>query len=510
MASLVIAALLLSTSLSAAACGQDWTLGDRVQAPTLYVSVEADFARRLLDLWPASAPARLLPAEARERVSDAELSLLGRVCQLCDGALEVAYDAGQRELLLHCVLPEAARRRVQALLDDGDVLRRVADSGGQASGGQASAEMAMYTLAEGAIADAPALFLALVDRHLCMATGPAALARLLHDASPRGQALTDDADFRDFSRRVEADRPSLTLFGSFGTLSEAFAHAFGVTPPGLDISGFDDATSLLLSVRTRSEGLAMSVLVRRNSASAIDGWLAVADRAQVGTLLADLPPAGIASLTLAVDPKALRKLDAGPVLGLLSKRVHGGCETLGLNLEQQILTKLKGVAALQVLVNDGGRPLGSAYLAKLKTERDAQRIYADCRRVLTARNTSRAVPHQHGEELILPTLGPLVDGSRFGVVRDNLVLGTARGVVEQVAGAERGAEGATRVDLRWVPAALRALPAAARTNLVTGIVVVDLSPLLAGASRDDAALRRHAGVLRVQPDHLRLELFSQL
>ena len=505
MGSLVIAAFLLSTCLSAAACGQDWTLGDRVQAPTLYVSVEADFAQRLLDLWPASAPARLLPAEARDRVSDAELGLLGRVCQLCDGALEVAYDAGQRELLLHCVLPEAARRRVQALLDDGDVLRRVEGTAGQDTAGHA-----MYSLAEGAIADAPALFLALVDRHLCMATGPGALTRLLREAPPRGRALTDDADFRDFSRRVEADRPALTLFGSFGTLSEAFAHAFGVTLPGLDISGFDDATSLLLSVRTRSEGLAMSVLVRRKSASAIDGWLAVADRAQVGTLLAELPPAGIASLTLAVDPKALRKLDAGPVLGLLSKRVHGGCETLGLNLEQQILTKLKGVAALQVLVNEAGRPLGSAYLAKLKTERDAQRIYADCRRVLTARSTSRAVPHQHGEELILPTLGPLADGSRFGIVRDNLVLGTTRGVVEQIAALDRGAETSSLVDLKWVPAALRALPAAARTNQVAGILVVDLSPLLADSSRDDAALRRHAGVLRVQPDHLRLELFSQL
>src|SRR4030095_12236492 len=118
------------------------------------------------------------------------------------------------------------------------------------------------------------------------------------------------------------------------------------------------------------------VLVRPNDAAALDNWLAGSQRVLLASLLSDLPRDALGSLTVAFDAEALRKGGTGTRLASFYPAIAGHCTDAGMGLEQQIVPRLKGVGGVQVVALP--RRIGSAYVAKTKSERDAQRVFSDC------------------------------------------------------------------------------------------------------------------------------------
>jgi hypothetical protein len=483
-------ALTTTLLLAPTLVGQSWSLASRLPAPTAYLAVDASFARRLREVVPTSA----LPTALREAGFDRrarEVALLSRICDLCDGTMEVAL-GGTRDLIVHCELPAGSVERVQALIDGPAMqpLDRVGDAAivGMSSDGPNAA---------------PGLCLSLSGNHLLVANAVAPIAKLL--SGPASAAtLLDDADFRDLSRRVGGDRPALTLFSSFADLGAVLVRAAAPAARAqLAASGMRDARSVVVAVRPVQGGFSTTVLVRRAEGAALDGWLALTQRLPLASLLLDLPRGGLASLTLALDPKVVRKSDALPTVSAVYGALAGGCADFGLSLEQQVLARLKGPAGVQLMVTAAHR-VGAAYIAKAKSERDAERLLDDCRKFVAARAPRTAEPGA-ADELVVPM--PLAGAvGRLRVVRDHVVLTSDRAVSDLVAGANAGEAGGAP---RWVSQAFKNLPGASRQPVV-GVLIVDLGDLLPEADREATTLRQHAGLLRLQPDHLRLELYSQL
>lgn len=482
----IVSCLLLLPTL----VGQSWSLASRLAGPTVYLSVDATFARRLRELVPGSAlpvASRRLGLDGRAR----ELELLGRVCDLCEGTMEVALRAAERELVVHCELPAAAIARVQTLLDGAGMQRR--ERVGEV-------DIVAMNAAQGE----SQLCLSLSGSHLLVANGSAPIARLLGGAAVNG-TLLDDVDFRELSSRIGGVKPALTLYAAAAELGRVlFAGASPVLRAQFAASGMRDARSVVVAVRPSPSGLSTTVLMRRSDGTALDGWLALTQRQPLSALLADLPRGGLCSVTLALDPKVVRKSDALPNVSSFYGSLASGCADVGLSLEQQVLQRLKGPAGVQLVVNRR-QQVGAAYIAKTKTERDAERLVAECRSVLAQAQQLGFEPAADGETIV-----PMAIGGRLGrlrAVRDNLVITADREVGDLVARANSATDDKTAP--RWVAQAFKNLPGANRQPVV-GVLVVDLGDLLPEADREAAALRQHAGVLRLQPDHLRLELFSPL
>lgn len=484
----------ISFLLVAPIVGQSWSLASRLAAPTLYVAVDTAFVPRLREVVPDSAVLRVL-RESRFELPFAELSLLGRVTELCQGTMEVALGGSAGTMVVHCELPAAAAAKVQALIDDDRLVERIGEVAG--------VPIVALRPTPGAPDEASlSLCMALSVGHLIVASSCATVRTLLGDEIG-GRTLADDADFRELSRRVEGDRPALTLYGSLAELRAAISPSLEHASKWLSASGYVDARSLLIAVRPCGTGLLSSVLMRRSAKGALDGWLAWGQRVPLQTLLAELPRGGLGSMTLAFAPDLLRKREADSVVARFYDSIAGGCAEVGLNLEQQVLQRLKGVAGVQFVATPR---VGSAYVAKAKSERDAQRLMTEFRRVFADR--ARLEVHQAGEELVLPANALLHAQPRLGTLRDAVMLSTEHGVLEQVALADR-ASGDSRTPPRWVSQAIKNLPGSGRQT-VTGAVVLDLSPLLPEAIRATAPLRQHAGCILIRSDHIRLELFSQL
>lgn len=496
-----------SLLLAVPVVGQSWSLASRLNVPALYVALETTFAQRLSQILPDSAAAQML-RDADVDLNLPELALLGRISELCQGTMEVALGGNAGAMVVHCELPPPALAKARALLDDArqvqaiDVVDGIAI--GALRGDGATTEAGQEAARAPAVA---ALYLALSGNHLLVAAAPETIRDLLRTPAA-GHALADDADFRELSRRVEGDRPALTIYGSLSEITTATS-----LPPlveqasrWLTAAGYVDARSLLIAVRAHGDGLLSTVLLRRATSGAPDGWLAWVERVPLQSLLADLPRGGVGSLTLAFAPELLRRREAGPTVARFYDALAGGCTEIGVNLEQQILQRLKGVAGVQFVATP--KRVGSAYVAKAKSERDAQRLVSEFRRAFADRGRLRVETNQSGEELVLP-FHPLLRGQpRLSTLRDAVIVSTERGVLEQVALADR-ASGDGRVLPRWAQQAFKILPGGLR-QMVGGTVVVDLSSCLAESTRETAPLRQHAGCLRIQADQIRLELFSQL
>ncbi len=491
--------LLSSLVLVAPLLGQDWSLASRLATPTLYLSLEADFARRLRDVLPDSAIAHVLH-DTGCAVPVRELALLSRVTDLCHGTIEVALGGDDGAVVVHCELPATAASRVQALIDNDDVVERVSEAAG----------VPIVALRESRRANDKAtfaLYLGLAQGHLVVASSQDTVRRLLN-GDQASKSLVDHNDFRELSKRVEGERAALTVFGSWQELSASIARLLAPehVGPWYVAAGSVDARSLLITVRPTANGLASTVLLRPTDAPALERWLTFVERVPLASLLGDLPRAGLGSLTLAFNADEVRKSEAGSRIASLYGAIAGGCSEVGLSVEQQVLQRLKGVAGVQMVAMQ--KRVSSAYVAKARSDRDAQRLVADLRRTVVERGRGRVEAHQAGEELVLPHSAWLGAAPRLGLVRDSVVIATERGVTEQVALADRAA-GTDGKPLRWIAQALKNLPGASQKP-VAGIVVLDLTSVLAAEVRERASLRQHAGYVRIQPDHIRLELFSQL
>jgi hypothetical protein len=495
--------LLLTVSLVAGSpCGQ-WSLASRLATPSLYLALDTEFAARLRQVLPGSALARVL-VDAGCNVPVHELELLSRVTELCRGTMEVALGGDDGAVVMHCELPAAAIARVQALIDNDALVERVSEAGGV----PIAALRGARTAPAAATARTPAfsLYLGLAQGHLVVASALDPVRRLLQ-GEQAAHTLASDADFTDFSKRVEQERPALVVFGSWQELSASIARLLAPEHVGTWVvhASQVQARSLLLAVRPHGTGLSSSVLLRPTDAPALERWVQCVERVPLATLLADLPRAGLGSLTLAFHVDELVKSTAGSRVASLYSAIAGGCADVGLSVEQQVLQRLKGVAGVQMVAMP--KRVSSAYVAKARSERDAQRLVGDARRLVVDRGRGRVEQHQAGEELVLPHSAWLGAAPRLAAVRDSVLVATEQGVTEQVALTDRAV--ADGKPPRWIGHALRSLPGATQKP-VAGIVTLDLSGVLPSEERARAPLRQHAGYLRIHSDHIRLELFSQL
>lgn len=467
---------------------QGWSLASRLPTPPLFVALDADFARQLRDVLPGSTVARVL-RESGCAVPAEAFALLGRVTDLCQGTMEIALGAQDGAVIVHCELPEAAARRLQAVIDDDALVERVSEADGTPI---------VALRAERGQGGAPALHLALVEGHLVVGSTHEAVRKLLLGA-PAQHTLAADDDFRELSRRIDAGRQALTVFGSWEEISASIARLLPAERVGrwFAFAGAIDARSFLLAVRPTGEGLVSTVLLRPADAAALHERLAPLQRVPPAALAADLPRGGVGGLAFAFDLDAVAK-GQGERLALLWKDLTGCRADAGAAIEQQLLQRLAGVATVQMVRTDAG--VVPAYLARAKSERDAQRVLDDCQRFARGRpgvDAQRASPGSG--ELLLPTEPGMRGQPRLGIVRDRIVLASAEGVIDEVVSAER--------DVRWAAQALKHLPGGQRP--VVALVVFDLDALLAEPPAQGGAFARHAGCIRVFPDHVRLELLSQ-
>src|SRR5690606_503182 len=153
--------------------------------------------------------------------------------------------------------------------------------------------------------------------------------------------------------------------------------------------------------------------------------LAPLQRVPPAALAADLPRGGVGGLAFAFDLDAVAK-EQGERLALLWKDLTGCRADAGAAIEQQLLQRLAGVATVQMVRTDAG--VVPAYLARAKSERDAQRVLDDCQRFARGRpgvDAQRASPGSG--ELLLPTEPGMRGQPRLGIVRDRIVLASAEG-----------------------------------------------------------------------------------
>jgi hypothetical protein len=478
------------------------SLAQRIATPAFYLSIDAEVASGkvggkagLLTTLERSAPAALLRRLAAVEEGTAHLVNLERLARFATGTVEVAMlDAEEAPLVVQCAIAEENIATVADMLASG----KWAQADGEVG------KSPVYRLLRGG-GDLGALSIALADRMLLVANQRSLLEELAAPAAgrPPRDALVDDPDYRALVDKVRGER-GLRVFVSWPKLRRAL-DGNALTPAATALwqwSGAVPARAMLLAVSPRDDGLGATLLIQQGEGRARpDGWLALLDRAPAATLAVEMPRGGLGSLCLAVDPKAMRGGEAGPVLRALYTRLSGGCERVGLNLEQQVLQQLKGTAAVQIAVTAGDR-LSPAYAFKAKSERAARRVYEDCRRVFVQHRTARVEGQAGAEELVLSVPVAGLDSLRFGVVADDLVLATDRDVTGRFAAAEQ----AGRDRVRPASSLLKRVSGAANQH-VNGVFVLDFSAVIEQAA---APLARHAGVMRMFGDYVRVDVFSEL
>lgn len=359
-----IAPLVLA-AVAAAVPAQGLRLVDRIEAPLLYLALDAAALNAVAPASGAnptsSAPNRsqlgdrgtvqsLLadPALARLLGGSAPSSSTGRALALVRGVL--ARSPGEIEIALTGVLPAngqpllvcrvslqiAEAERMQGLLAGPELANPHRTVGGRAT---------FALRSEGGRAAGPGeqIEIALVGGDLLLANDSTAIEELLAPQESRTSAaprlvLANDPRFTTLRKRLEVPAGSLLIYGDWLRLGQRLqAKAEGIAGAALEWSGLGSAKSVMASISGLGGAFTGTLLMDFDrttgerprgeppprgregrdgpgrppegrefsgygpEGSPIDGWFAAAQPAAARTLLPDLPVGGFGGLVLAVD-----------------------------------------------------------------------------------------------------------------------------------------------------------------------------------------------------------------
>jgi len=528
------------------AAAQQLRLEDRIEAPLLYLALDAPRAEGVRGESQVASKAgerasvhQLLADPALDLLFGSELASTasGRALTLVRGVL--ARSSGELELAMTSVVPASGQpllvfrarlqptesQRLQGLLDGPDLATPHRSLGGQRTW---SLRSPRRPTGPGELVE-----LSLVGDDLLVANDMTAMEELLVPPSPRTgnrtsagaparQVLAADPRYTSLKRRMSVAPGALLLYGDWQRLGQRLQTSSSGLPAALlEWSGMGSAQSVMASVSVVGSSYQGTLLldfdlpraasgVATSAASPIDGWLAAALPVPARTLVADLPGAGFGGLVLAVD------------LADVARRSHRGQELIhelrhafhrfGLDFERNVLGRLGTRGTVQMLFRqqDTSRTpeIVAVYAVRAKNRKAAADLFADLRRASEQRGNGRMLS---GKELrgidILELRGQERDAlACLAVHEDQVVIAfdpeTVATVVEEQrrAGRQRGKR----------DVAVTAAIAGAGVDQVAGLFDLDLGPWLeqllaplhaaGGEPMLGARLpKRHIGAMELQP-----------
>lgn len=533
------AGCLFALACAAALPAQAPRLVDSLAAPLAYLSLDAGASatrgqpgavqRLLADpafgvlLGPTDATG---PAAAEPNGGKQALALVRGLLTRSVGELEIALtgvvpDRGQPLLVLRVRLQERESKRLQQVLDTGELAtpgrrfgaRQAYRLRGVDARDELGHEVELALVGDDLLVGNDSLSFAtlLQPSSATVTTGPVVATGLAAD--PRYQALRTQANAGPGALHVYLDWPRLgrNLRSSLDGMPGAL----------LRTSGLGAARSVLLTIDAQNSALAATLLldVPRDHdgaapdplATTLDGWFASV-RPLVGKSLAgELPGGGLGGLVLSVD------------LAQMFTRTHGGEHLLhdlehayddyGLDFQRNVVSRLGGHGTVQLHVvrsPDAAAEVHSVYALRTKSRAAAIDLFADLRRVAETTGLGKLVvarERRSFDMLELQGRGPGVL-SVFVAVGDDEILVASDADSVAAAVDERRSGGRLRVRRdQLVSQVIQVLG----NDPVAGLFDVDLAPLFAqlaasfvgadGKPLDLSRLpKRHVGCVDVHRD----------
>lgn len=540
----------LAATLLGTLAAQDLRLVDRVAAPLAYVSVTpgAEPGAPGLEMLLDDPTVRLLLAPGDGTAEDPSLGALRRLRDL------LALSTGELELVLTGLLPRADAPALPLLLgrvrlsaDGRDRLEQALSDPAVAEPGRAVAGHRIFALKTVSRRRPGSLFeVCLVGRDLLVTNHLSSIEAVLHASSPSGpqsgstgegdagsrrhpESLSADPTFEALRERLDGGPGTALVHLDWRRLRERVLAGIGEGKVLLlQGTGLLSANHVGLGLRAVEGALLTTIVVDQPGGA--DGLFAVARPTPVRRLVQELPGHGLAAIAFAVEPQRLRELaprrGGGPGggrgrsgfgerttdragIGSFHANLVGGCRRFGLDFETQVVPRLgdRGTCRL-VLLDDGGRDTATALSFRARSTRAARGLYEDVRDTLD-RLPLGVERRGRGDRESLVVESPLGGGASLGVVGDAIVVGLHPELVERISDLERGTARRERS---------RAL--AATQSLLDRLIDLrdlDASAAIGVLEADGAALDqrvggrgRHAGIVLLDADAIRIELISPL
>jgi hypothetical protein len=273
--------------------------------------------------------------------------------------------------------------------------------------------------------------------------------------------------------------------------------------------GLGAAERIALSMRPVEGAIVTTVVVDQSEDS--DGLLAFARPAAVRKLVQELPGHGIASVALSIEPGRLGEA-GGPRHLEFRRALVGGCRHLGLDFETDVVPMLgDGGTCRLVLLRDDGRDSAVAFSLRARSATAARALVGAVRDGLARRQVQVEVRGRGDREILV--IGDRHGATSIGAVGDAVVFGAHADLVERLAALDRSQRRSRQKGLARTQDLIQRLIQARGLDVrsVIGALEVDGADLAADAGR--AATRtggRHAGLILIEGDAIRVELISPI
>jgi hypothetical protein len=545
--------VLASAALAAAALAQQpLRLLDRIEAPLLYVALDAASAEAGFEAAPGSVR-KLLADPAFDRLFGA-VGEPGRARTLVRGVLAkaageielamtgIAPSGGQPLLVLRARLHDREAARLRGLLDgtaDGGADRGLLARQHRRLGPHQTYAFASDSAADGSGPDriGKTMEVAVVDDDLVVANDGTAMHELLAPADRRTTAVLDrlvlatDPRFRGLRQRLPASPGSLFVYCDWLRLGQRVRQADGgIASFLLAWSGLGSARAVMASLSAAEAGAgafsgtvlldfdrAQDAAPARDAARAgsfvdgadvVDGWFAAAQGVPARSLLAELPGGGLGGLVVAVD---LSEIAARSRRGASFLRLFkNSFQLYGLDFDRHVLGRLGSRGAVQLLFKPGAdgnaAEVVSVYALRAKTKDAAADLFRDLERAVAQRGFGRLITakDRRGPDVLEVRHPHDGDPVCVAALDDLLLVAFDDATLVDVHDEHRRAAKARGKRDAAVTTALQAIGG----DKVTGLFDLDLQPLLDGLATPAASgeplapngiPRRHTGYLDLQP-----------
>lgn len=388
-------------------------LVDRIEAPMLYLSLEADPAKSGESAGPVH---RLLADPAFDSLlgkegNSAPRDSAGRALALVRGVL--ARSAGDVELALTGVVPNGGQPllvlRARLQRNEAGRMSELLAGPDLAAPQRRLGETQTYSLreADGVSRDeiGGRVELAVVGDDLIVANDGTAMQELLApapevtSAAPIRRVLSADPRFNQLKAQLAAGPGSLMLYGDWQRLSRRLqASSEGVPQAVLSWSGLDNARTVMAALAgddadfTGTLLLDFEVPAGGGRGSQFDGWFAAAESVPARSLLSTLPPGGLGGIVMAVDLAQIAQ--RSPRGARMLHELGHAFDDFGLDFERKVLGRLGTGGTVQLLFReaDGAPEIVSVYSLRAKSKQAASALFADLRRSVESHGSGKLLP----------------------------------------------------------------------------------------------------------------------
>lgn len=497
-----------------------FSLRDRIPMPLVYIAVEPREDQSGSPLVEQLLGHPALKRLVGDQAAGPAVAVLRRFLSRTGAAMELALTdiraGGRPEMLFRGVLSDEDATTLGAALR-----RNGPDANAGSIGGHPVYRLA--TSSTGAGPQGGSIEAVLAGRELLVSNDRFALESVLDGETRSVSSLAVNPVYQRLSGQLADEESEVSAFVDWARLRRLVS---GQQRELLSWSGLRNASAVMAALRSFDGGVATVALVDRgdDGAAAADpesaGWLSLLKPMPPRVLARSFPRGGVFSVLLAADPERLAESGVGGgEFAMLRRALTDGCGGLGLSFDNQVLKRLAGTGALRMMMVPGERGLEPVWSLRARSRSAATDLFDDLRRAvvqagLGERQRERGQPERlllfgGGERPVTGAGGPRGQHhpSVFGpaplvvsTAAESLLFARTQQAIDaaQAAGRKRGPD----LLSTWTDAGFDR-----NATDVVGMLLLDVSSLLEPDELDGFPTH-HVGAIRIDDDHVRVEVVS--